>query len=102
MDNRAHLAPCHCSDWTIGIQEIDDMIVHCSNHSAAPTFTAPAFLYCPWCGTRREVDKVYSHKYDSYFDPDTKEWIEEYSLWWKKNYGERPPTAIAEEVPMGV
>ncbi len=99
MENRIHLKTCDCPDWRIGIHEIEDMTIYCCGRESAPKYTAPIFKYCPWCGYRRQVDKIYSKKYDSYFNPYTLEWLEEYSLWWKKKNGPRPQTAVDEEVP---
>jgi len=101
MQNHIHFGPCSCSKWENNMDHLIDVIHYCNGRVGAPKYTSPEFRYCPWCGKERPTEKVYSSKYDSFFNPATSQWIEEYNLWWKKKAGDRPETAIDEEIPLG-
>lgn len=40
---------CNCEDWREGIENLNDIIFHASNHRMP--YTAKTFKYCPWCST---------------------------------------------------
>ncbi len=39
-----------CDDYKIGIKQISDQAIFCSNHSGGPKYTYKEIKWCPWCG----------------------------------------------------
>lgn len=56
MDVRAEqdLLDCDCDGWKNGMRQINGAIVLAYAHGSV--YTGGKFLFCPWCGKKREVD----------------------------------------------
>lgn len=50
------LKPCECSGWQNGMPQIIGAQCLADNHGIK--YTGGTFLFCPWCGTKREEEIV--------------------------------------------
>jgi len=53
-DTQNKLKPCTCKDWKVAVPQIQTAQLVNDNHHGKP-YTGKQFIYCPWCGKKREV-----------------------------------------------
>ncbi len=52
------LKPCNCIDWDESMPQIEGAQLMYALHSYGGEYTGKQFIYCPWCGKKREVNNA--------------------------------------------
>ena len=51
------IVPCKCVDWKNGLRWIQGCEAIAFVHGSVFPKDVPVFAFCPWCGTRLEIEK---------------------------------------------
>ena len=51
------IIPCKCPDWEVGMAWIGGCESMAFVHGSKMPKDVPTFRFCPWCGTKLEIEK---------------------------------------------